>query len=218
MNRKLLGLGLGAVTAIALLTGCNAAPTVQAVPAAPVAAQPSSATSPVATKPTATQPAPTKPSPKKTPTAKPSLRLGPTGLGGVHLGQSLHDALATGALKAIPGSDDGCVTRGRFKAAPPDQPGMPQDAGLVFAGKLGVTAIYAYAGVSTPEGIHLGSSFAAVKKAYPAWHNVYGPEEPTAGRSLIPVAGNAEAVYRIEVRDSKVISLAIQFQHQDCYE
>ena len=202
---------LAAVTAVALVSGCQSASAPQ-IAAAPVV-QPEPV---VASSPEAAVSASPSVAPKKA-----SLHLGPTGLGQVKLGQSLHDALATGAVKAIAGADDACLVRGRFKATPPADPDSPiiaDDAGLIFAGKLGVSAIYAYGAVSTPEGIHLGSSYADLKKAYPSWHNVTGPDSDTDGRGLVTVPGNAGAVYRIATHGGVVISLAIQFKHQDCYE
>jgi hypothetical protein len=214
---------LAAVTAVALLSGCQSAAAPK-IAAAPVAVQPEPV---VASSPEASPSAAGSVSPAATPkksatkpaTTKSSLRLGPTGLGQVKLGQSLHDALATGAVTPIAGADDACLVRGRFKATPPADPdSLADDAGLIFAGSLGVTAIYAYAGVSTPEGIHLGSSYADMKKAYPSWHSVYGADDNPDGRGLVSVPGNAGAVYRIATHGGVVISLAIQFQHQNCYE
>ena len=83
-------------------------------------------------------------------------------------------------------------------------------------GKL--VAIYAFPGMSTPEGIHIGSSYTDLHRAYPAWEPLGVSPPQTDGRGLAPAPGNSKAHYRISVRDHQEIQLSLDANDQHCYE
>lgn len=88
---------------------------------------------------------------------------------------------------------------------------------VVFSGTLGLVAVADYPGVTTPQGVRIGSGVADTRAAYPNRESATDPGTD-GGRGYAPVPGNDEAVYRIEVTDGKVISLTLQHKQQDCYE
>lgn len=94
------------------------------------------------------------------------------------------------------------------------------DATLFFRENQNLVSISAYPGLATAEGIKLGSSVSALKKAYknsePSWDVATGPEG--LGRAHAPVPGNSEAVYRIAVEDGKVSEINLQLTDEGCYE
>lgn len=210
MNAKPFAFALIAAAAAIAMSACSAT-------GSPKAAAPSTAAP--ATTSTAAPAASSSAAPSPSASAAPVLVLGPDGLGPVKLGQSFDEALRTGLVSGNPGSSTECQLRGRFKASGTVDNAV--DFGAVFAGKLGVTTIAAYPGISTPQGVRIGTSFEDMKKAYPSWKDVTGQSDAQArkaGRGLVPVPGNADAVYRIATSDGKVASVTLQFVHQDCYE
>ncbi|MCU7729834.1 hypothetical protein ODJ79_39480 [Actinoplanes sp. KI2] len=206
--------------ALLLLTaGCSGK--VQHVdgPAAPVTASPApsvTATSAApATEPTRTPP--TSAVPIRSSSRAAVLVLGPNGYGALKLGMSYRDASATGLIDPWQvfgnGSGPGCVRKTHLKAS-------KDDRGFVyFSNNLGVEIIDAYGpSVRTPEGVHVGSTTAAMLRVYPKWTNVELPDPHAEGRGYVTVPGNSKADYRIVTRDGKVTELTLQYQKQDCYE
>ena len=217
---------LAAVVGLTLITGCGNSPEQVAG-----AAEPVGGVTPVSSGPAATaQGTPTTPAgsastapagstsgtaggtatPGSTGTAA-KLVLGPNGLGALKLGMTRADAVKTGLLVADGpvGDDAGCNTDYRPKAA--GQADAP-----VFFSDRGLVAFTAYPGVATPEGIKLGSTVAAVKKAYPDWEIMTGPGAD--GRGWAKVPGNSKAVYNISVGDGEVDHMNLQLRTQNCYE
>ena len=138
-----------------------------------------------------------------------ALVLGPDGLGPLKLGMTRSEAEATGMVAAFRNEPNSATCLWRSQLS-----GAPAGAGTVFYSEtLGVATIDAYAGVTTPEGIGIGSSLAAVAQAYPGWQ----PNE-RLGRGHVAVPGNSQAVYRLAYADGKVTELTLQYAHQDCYE
>jgi hypothetical protein len=87
------------------------------------------------------------------------------------------------------------------------------------AGGRGVVSIDAYGTVATPEGIRLGSSLAAVLKAYPGLQVAQGGTVRDAnGIGFIDVPGNSNASYRIQWESRKVADLTLQDDGENCYE
>jgi hypothetical protein len=165
---------------------------------------------------TAATPAPAAPSdePSAT-TAAPSpagsqpasgTRIGPFGLGALRLGMTYRQAEATGLLTHVRHEGDSweATLRGSAKAK------------VLISTRSGVEVIDAYGAIRTPEGVHIGSTRAAVKAAYPSWKNVTGPD--LDGRGYGPAAGNPAAWYRIVTYQGKVVELALQLRHQHFYE
>ncbi|MBG0568160.1 hypothetical protein [Actinoplanes aureus] len=139
------------------------------------------------------------------------LVLGPDGLGGLELGMTHEKALKTGLLtgEGEVGAGPGCNTDYKPKAAgTADAP--------VFFSDLGLVSITAYPGAATPEGIELGSTVAALKKAYPDWEVVTGPG--AEGRGWAKVPGNSAAVFNVTVEDGRVEHMNLQLRTQNCYE
>jgi hypothetical protein len=150
-----------------------------------------------------------------TPTAGASPVLGPDGLGKLRLGMTRSEATATGLIADWDVSGAGCVTTHLLAAAGKD----PGNDGLIYnVNTYGVGIIDAYGKVSTPQGIRLGSSSAAMLRAYPDWRNVADPDAKSDGRGVAAVPGNSEAVYRIVTSKGKVVQLTLQVRDQDCYE
>jgi hypothetical protein len=190
------------------------------ISSAPIASPAPTSAAPTPT-PNETSVAPTKtatvrPRPAKTATSRPKV-LGPTGLGALKLGMSSDQATATGLISGWTGTEGpDCGHVAHLQAAHGKKAGAD---GTVMAGsEIGVEIIDAYPGISTPEGIHIGSSEAALYKAYPSWKNVEDPDPKRDGRGLVSVPGNSAAYYRIVKIDSKVIQLTLQFKNQGCYE
>jgi hypothetical protein len=173
-----------------------------ALPIPPTAAGP--ANLPSYTSPPITSPAFPSPAPSLS-----KVVLGSDGFGAVKLGMTASRAQAThlvGAASLAPGQT--CPTA-RLLAAPSG--GMPS---LFFSPTLGLVAIYAYPGITTPTGIKIGSSFADLQRAYPTWRGLQGNE----GVGYVPAPGSTTSEYRIAVSNGHVIELAIQLNNEDCYE
>jgi hypothetical protein len=149
-------------------------------------------------------------------TTKPT-KLGPAGVGDLTLGMSKAEASATGIVTGVSGTAGVCgqTGDGRLTAS---QPAGDEDLdGKQFfsanTGKLVI--ISANSTLTTPEGIHLGSAPAQVKKAYPTWKGDAGANE---GLGYVKVPGNAQASYRIYLDSGHVTELSLQAADQDCAE
>ena len=138
--------------------------------------------------------------------------LGPDGLGELKLGMPMDRAVQTGLLAGEAGDDglEGCNTDFTPKAA------GDAEAPVFFDGERGLVSLTAFPGAATPETVELGSSSAAVRKAYPDFGIITGPGED--GRGWAQVPGNDKAVYNITIVDGKVAHLNLQSRDQGCYE
>ncbi len=195
------------VASLLVLGGCAGAPTTPT--GSPTASGPvdSSATPAV--------PAPTSTSPSASPSPG-GLTLGPTGYGALLLGMTKAQARATGLVTGVKGTKGVCGGR------PPDGhlAGAAYRNQSDLSGKLffsyttnKLVMIGAMSGVSTPEGIGLGSSAAKVSAAYPSWR----PNLPnTPGVDFVSVPGNRAASYRIFVLNGHVTDLVLLSHDQDC--
>ena len=101
-----------------------------------------------------------------------------------------------------------CPT-GRLLAAPSG--GLPS---LYYSPSLGLAAIYAYPGITTPAGIKIGSTLAQLQQAYPTWRGLQGDE----GVGYVAAPGSTTSEFRIAVSNGHVIELAVQLNNEDCYE
>jgi len=144
-------------------------------------------------------------------------KLGPNGVGALSLGISKTDATATGIVTGVTGTTGSCgqVSDGRLIDSLPASD-EDVDGRLYFSTNTGkLVMIAANAAVTTPQGIHLGSTPAQVKKAYPSWK---GDEGASQGLGYVKVPNNAQAVFRIYIDRGHVTELTLQAADQDCAE
>jgi hypothetical protein len=150
------------------------------------------------------------------PTTSPAaLVLADTGIGGLHLGQSKKQALATGLIGKLAGP--------------------PTDASTgctVYHGKRGIDLVYFHAGkvmvisvtrsILTDKGVGIGDTYQTLHQNYP--DATMDPD--SAIDRIYPAAPQAqiEAGYRIAMSsdqdspDDKILELALQANAQPCYE
>ncbi len=142
--------------------------------------------------------------------------LGPNGVGELTLGMTKAQAAETGLTTGITGATGACGGAGDGRlvgALPADESDL--DGKLFFSVDSGrLEIIGATSALATPEGIHLGSTLAEVKKAYPKWKPFTGAE----GVAYLKVAGNPKAYYRIYVDVGQVMELTLQSADQGCAE
>jgi hypothetical protein len=227
--RRTTVLGSILLPAVLLAAGCSARVPRAGGPAGPVTASPtvSSAPTAVPSQPTtaspATAPATTAPATSASPapthgvtSSRVSAKvLGPYGLGPLKLHMSSEQASATGL---IDGWQEGLVPWGcRLQA---HLLGGDNEALVGYDDKDGVEVITAYPGISTPQGIHDGSTKAQLIKAYPDWTSFEGRDSghPQAdGRGDVFVPGNHKAVYEIVTAGGRVTSLVMYSISQMCF-
>ncbi|MER7498856.1 hypothetical protein AB0L05_07090 [Nonomuraea pusilla] len=132
--------------------------------------------------------------------------LGPYGYGAVKLGMTAKQAQATGeVVKKMPGNG-GC-SGWDLKKFP-----NPKDAvGVYVSPRKGVAAIFAAKGMTTPEGIALGSTVKRLKAVYPRI------KQDFHGYYVITVPGNKKAYYSFGVTRGKVTEYGIALNDQDCF-
>ncbi|HEX5204383.1 MAG TPA: hypothetical protein VFW27_31035, partial [Actinoplanes sp.] len=142
------------------------------------------------------------------------LVLGPKGYGALKLGMSREAASATGLIDSWKTSGtSGCIGYTHLKANTGDE------GSVLYSTATGIVVIDAPSNaVRTPEGIHIGSSVAAVLKAYPDWEPAEADGPGADGRGWAPVPGNRDAYYRMMIQGGKVTDLTLQHKNQDCYE
>ena len=148
-----------------------------------------------------------------------NYRLGPDGFGQVKLGMTLNQAMATGQLTRNPiGDGEDCRIAVETGTVP------AHGGGVWVSGKYGVVKIEAYPGVSTPQGITLGSSLDDLKRAYPDVA-VETDRDMSNGQVVIEmddhyrskVPGNPQANYRFFVdTHNHVDAMLLVRTTQDC--
>ena len=195
---------VAAAASALVLSGCTVV-----VQAPPVASPTTSATDTPSPAPTSASP-----TPSESPTeALPAL--GPEGYGDLALGMTKAQARGTGLVTGVVGTKGRCGASndGRITGA---------DLGDDLSGKLffsyttgKLVIIGAISGVTTPEGVGLGTPTAQVRAAYPGWK---GNRKDSFGVDYVQAPGNPKAYYRIGVRDQEVVELTIQSLDQDCAE
>jgi hypothetical protein len=205
---------LGAVLTLAVLAGCGSSPQHVGGAAVPVGAVSPTSAAPASAASAATPPSPstsTAPTTVHTSGSFQTLVLGPNGLGDLKLGMSYASAMRTGLLTGNGSSTpEGCNTDYTPKSA------HGADAPVFFDGKQGLVSFTAYPGLSTPEGVKIGSTLEKLLKAYPDWRG--GEENTNDGRGWAKVPGRSDAVYNISVGQEKVIHMNLQLRTQNCYE
>lgn len=204
---------LAAVAGGFILAGCsssdNSAP---AARPAPTTTRPAPTTSPSTPSTSAPAAAPAvdpaqAAQPKKP--AKPAKTLSPNGYGKLRFGMTEEQALATGEIVNRMPDQDGAFCLG-YELKGHETP--EEDWPVMISKKHGLVAIFAQAGMRTPEGIGAGSSFAKVKAAYPSL--VAGQNGHSA-----TIPGNDYAQYRFNFDEKNVLnSFFVERRGQDCYE
>ncbi len=174
-----------------------------------------------------TPPAAPSPTPTSTPTPPPPPApavptLGPAGFGALHLGMTKVEAVGTGLTTGTTTAGKGACggTGDGYLRGTPNPGGADDLAGrLFFSAQTGrLVAMYAFAGVKTPQGLELGSTHGELIAAYSDWDPLPVPGSATDGRGGAAVPGNPDAHYRIVVSKNKVIQLSLDSNSQDCYE
>jgi hypothetical protein len=208
------------VLSAALAAGCSSAVPHSADPGGPITASATSSTpSPSASS------APTgQASPSVRATTRPSRKppappiLGPKGFGALKLGMTSKQATATGLIVPWRGTEEsGCSLSSHLRGGTGGGNGG-NTGEVMLSGSTGVEVIDAYPGVDTPEGIHLGSTTAQMRKAYPDWTNFQDQDPHAEGIGAADVPGNPQATYRIWTQNGKVYELTLQLNLQNCYE
>lgn len=170
--------------------------------------------SPAAPGASAAQPTTFAPVPSASPTVAAATVIGPKGAGAVVLGMSKQEARDTGQATGITGTTGTCggADDGRLLGADPAAPD-DLDGKLFFSRKTGrLVIIAATAEVTTPQGIHIGSSYKDVKKAYPNWRGRNGK----SGSGLVAVPGAPQLRFRIYIDAGQVMELTVQTADPDC--
>ncbi|MBO3740930.1 hypothetical protein [Actinoplanes flavus] len=204
-----------------LVTGCANAPQTVAGEAKPAGvASPSPSPSPSASsaKPASSPSPSSSSSPSSTKSA--ALVFGPTGVGKLKIGMSVEDAVATGELKSPDLVAEGCGAS-EIRAA------KSSEVKTTHSTDRGLIAIPAWGRIATPEGIHIGSTLAQVKAAYPdfEWRNI--EELPVEVLEATP-GGDAYAGWDDEYKNvhyrfrfdnkNKLTELGLEHDKQNCYE
>ncbi|MBB3094020.1 hypothetical protein FHR83_001669 [Actinoplanes campanulatus] len=151
-------------------------------------------------------------SPKPSQTSAAPLVLGPRGLGKLRLGMTVEEAQATGMITGYR-VEEYLHNCGYAKIEAGNGTGSVQ----FTPNGLGLSNIHAYGGISTPEGIRLGSTYTAVKKAYPDFVFVID-DRATEGNGIADTPGNSKAHYSITIDDGEVTALELGADGQLCQE
>jgi hypothetical protein len=149
------------------------------------------------------------------PTAKssPSVAvLGPDGFGALKLGMTASQAMGTGLVSGF-SDDPQAECRGILLKDVTSR--QPASVDGYLSAKHGVVSIVAPSGVRTPEGIGVGSTTTAVKRAYPA----IDLNATMDGGPDVPVPSNEAAFYLIpyDPATSRVTHLSLALKGQDCF-
>ncbi len=136
----------------------------------------------------------------------PNATIGPLGIGFLHLGMYTWEAPAASLVKTLP-SQGPCETFA-IKALPePD----PRSTHGYASENQGVMTLFAQEGMTTPEGIGLGSTLDEIRAAYPK-------AEKTVHGWSVPVAGFTDRSYLFGIDENDELEeLALTLDTQSCF-
>lgn len=217
---------LGAVAVVALAAACTEGPEHVSGAAAPVGTPASaSVTTPAITPPTTEAPSSAPPASNKP--ARPSagastdlehLIIYPAHVGNLRVGMSLSDAQATGFISFKPGA----IASDPTDCSYANWLGHPGDGGITFNGRYGIRAIQGIAEQHTPEGIKIGSTLSATKKAFPDLRfrapDIAANPNPQTGSAFADPDPNDGAHYRFAVKNGRVAEVGLESDRTGCYE
>jgi hypothetical protein len=216
MTRYISRYALPAILLAGLLAGCGQGgqPAAAGPPSSGPAGESASST------PSATPTPSASPTAAPSPPGRPVARMGPTGYGRLKLGMTKAQARKTGLTTGVSGQQGACGGQGDgYLTGSPLMDGDAIAGRLFFSPRTGrLAAIYAFPGMSTPEGIRLGSTYERVHAAYPTWTPLGGLGDGTEGRGHGDVSGNPDAHYRISIQDGRVTQLSLDSKRDGCYE
>lgn len=137
-----------------------------------------------------------------------TLTIRPDGFAGLRLGMSIDEVRATG--EAVPHEDVGglCRTFTLTGAGLPAAEADSETDGFVSK-EYGLVAVFARPGMSTPEGLGVGSTVAELRAAYAA-----GDSE--SGWFRVSLGGGREYEFGVG-QGNTVESLSIRMITQDCF-
>lgn len=134
--------------------------------------------------------------------------IGPTGFGGLTIGMSVQQVLATGLVNTKIPNQGGCTAytyQTRTRPSPATGVSVTSDGKLVFVylsprASAGVQEIIAPSNATTPEGIGVGSPVTAIRARY-------GNAATQKGSLvLVPVPGHTGLSYQFTVDDEDTVS------------
>jgi hypothetical protein len=134
--------------------------------------------------------------------------LGPTGIGGLRLGQSLVDAMATEMLGGLVAVAAGCA-RYRLKVD------GPVEGNYVLLSSDEKVQSFVSDSVRTPEGVGPGATVPQVRAAYPALDET---DVDASGRATVPVPGVPRAIYgfSFDGEDNTVGQVVLEREEHSC--
>ncbi|SNS73890.1 hypothetical protein [Actinomadura mexicana] len=134
-----------------------------------------------------------------------ALKLSPHGYGRLKIGMSEQRARKTGmiVLKTHGPACDGYDLKGH--------PTGRDTVGVYVSHKYGVALIQPPKNTRTTRGIHIGSTLAQAKHAYP------GLKRNSQGYYGVAAPGNPQALYEFDISRGKVNSMTLILKVQDCF-
>jgi hypothetical protein len=141
----------------------------------------------------------------------PARVLGPVGLGRLKLGMNRAQALASGVIARIDPANGACALIHLVGS-----PTTPNSGDGYLSRQYGIVSILPPAGVKTPEGIGVGSTIAAVKRAYPG--TVYNTSTRQDGGPRAAVPGHANEYYSLPDGGTGIVQrIGLVMRSQDCF-
>ncbi|GAA4595635.1 hypothetical protein GCM10023107_34780 [Actinoplanes octamycinicus] len=139
----------------------------------------------------------------------------------MRLGMSRSDALKTDLLDDANAKEEkdwpGCYTGYRM-VANSQRPGTGKGSSVMFNGDKGLVQISVGPGGSTPEGIKIGSTWQAARKAYPDYRSVLDDDPAADGNSVAKVPGHSDKFYDFTTRNGKIEYLALSMYGGSCLD